>query len=94
MKIINAKEEVDQNDSNFNFSKYYRLQFKYVEGYIGTKFKIKEFMHIINIIYTPHNFMAFAKQKAPEREASKCAILYGIRKHNYTGVFLRFFPQN
>ena len=33
--------------------------------------------------------MAFAKQKAPEREASKCAILYGIRKSNYTGVFLR-----
>ena len=48
-------------------------------------------MHIINIIYTPHNYMAFAKQKAPEREASKCAILYGIRKPNYTGVFLRLF---
>ena len=74
MKIINAKEEVDQNDSNFNFSKYYRLQFK--QKVIGTKFKIKEFVHIINMIYTPHNFMAFAKQKAQEREASKCAILY------------------
>ena len=35
--------------------------------------------------------MAFAKQKAPERKASKCAILYGIRKPNYTGVFLRLF---
>ena len=37
--------------------------------------------------------MAFTKQKAPEREreSSKCAILYGIRKPNYTGVFLRLF---
>ena len=65
MKIINAKEEVDQNDSNFNFSNILIL---YVElrRLLNSKSK-NSCIHTYYTEYTPQNFMVFARQNALEK---------------------------